>query len=304
MEGREWYRIRELGPGLYAIVDVDGGWFRSNSLVACDPEEKGRAPLIVDAQYNEARGRELKRIAESLGCDEPGLLVITHHHGDHAWGAHAVGANTILMSGRAWEAASQLIGLVPDMYKPFFPWLDFTGSKYTRPSRTYSVQETVDWGGSRIVLVEKGPAHTISDTIVLFPDERVAVVGDLGFNRVVPFALDGTVEGWERLLRELIPELGDWRILPGHGEPGGAEILEATLGYLEWIVREGRRLYEEGVRDPIETLSQLHVPPEYRGWKHQERHAFNLERVYMDLEGLPPGSPSERLLDLAKLVKP
>ncbi|MEB3845271.1 MAG: MBL fold metallo-hydrolase [Desulfurococcales archaeon] len=300
--GCGWCSIARLSDHVVAVVDRDGGWFLSNSGII----DMGGYTLIVDTQYNPRRAADVAGIASSLGFPSDTIVLITHHHGDHAWGTHALRPAHVLMLESSWRAALEIAPAVPDMYKPFFPWLDFTGSKYSRPSILMGRDGCLLQGsnGVRVRIEAYGPAHTVGDAIAIVEDENIAFIGDLAFNRVTPYALDGTVKGWIAALEKLEERLAAHTVVPGHGAPGPAgEILGATRRYLEWVFNTARASLERGVRDPVAVAGEASIPGDYSVWRHPERLAFNLERAFMDLEGRPPGAVSERLPVLASLIR-
>jgi glyoxylase-like metal-dependent hydrolase (beta-lactamase superfamily II) len=80
-------------------------------------------------------------------------------------------------------------------------------------------------GGTRIRLLPlPGRAHTGGDCVVLFPDRKVAAVGDVYAKGSVPWADqfmgDGAIEGVRAAQDSLlawIPADSTWAIVPGHG---------------------------------------------------------------------------------------
>ncbi|MCE4625775.1 MAG: MBL fold metallo-hydrolase [Desulfurococcales archaeon] len=291
--GCGWCRVERVAEGVYAVIDVDGGWFRSNSGLI----DAGRYTIVVDTQYNERRARDLERLIGELGLPRPGLVINTHHHGDHAWGNHVFNAPSIMHEGAA-KMVELLKDIAPDMYKPFFPNLDFTGSKYTTPDIVISGPLTINTQNGKIRLKHFGPAHTVGDIVVEVEWARTAFLGDLMFNRVTPLALDGTVAGWEKVLERLVKEYGGWRLVGGHGPVGDTEVLKKIAEYFRQIIETTEKLLGAGVRDPLTIALEIRSGP-LSGWSEEERVVLNVARAIMDLEGKPPGMLAENLPQLA-----
>lgn len=76
--------LEELTSQVYAYVQPDGGWCLSNSGLVIG----AGAPLLIDTAATETRTRALRAAVESVAQRPPGLLVNTHHHGDHT---HEIG---------------------------------------------------------------------------------------------------------------------------------------------------------------------------------------------------------------------
>lgn len=290
-----WYIIEEPSPGVVAVIDRDGGWFLSNSVLI----DMGGYTLVVDTQYNEPRARDLLEIARSRGLPGRFLVVNTHHHGDHAWGNHVIPGPSI-MRLEAWRAAEAIAPLVPDVYKQFFPWLDFEGSRYSRPWILAGREPLLLEGEERsAVLRPAGPAHTVGDMLVELPREKILVAGDLAFNGVTPLALEGTVKGWLAWLEEAQERYEGWRVIPGHGPIAGPQVFRQLAAYFRHILGGLEYLLSSGApRDPL-VLAEKLTPGPLLGWKERERLVLNIARALMDFEGKPPGAPVEDLPALA-----
>ena len=295
----DWYRIEKLGDGVYAFIDQDGGWFRSNSGIIYN----GEITILVDTQYNEARTRTLLEEIRNLGLPEPRLLINTHHHGDHAFGNHLVPAPAI-MHREAARLVDALAPLVPDLYKQFFPQLDFTGSKYTPPELIAGDRGFEIRGPKGTIRVTyEGPAHTLGDMVVWVDWARVAFVGDLVFNKVTPLAIDGSVRAWQEKLSKLRPRLEGWTIVGGHGPIANDRVLDLLEKYFRHVLGATKYLLDRGLRDPLEIALQASPGP-LMGWRGSERLVLNVARALMDLEGKPPGEPVPDLPVLAmKMVE-
>lgn len=290
-----WYRVEELAPGVYAVVDVDGGWFRSNSGII----DMGGYTLLVDTQYNEPRARQLASIiTRDLGLPEPLIVVNTHHHGDHTFGNHVFKAPKA-MHRHAASMVEALAPHTPGIYKAFFPHLDFTGSRYTRPEIVVGDEGLILQGGRGGVKVSyEGPAHTLGDMVVWVEWAQVAFIGDLVFNGVTPLAIDGSVQAWLRSLESLRERLGGWTIVGGHGPPAGLDVVDILIKYFRHVLGATGYLRREGLRDPLEIALKA-TPGPLAGWRGEERLVLNVARAIMDLEGRPPGEPIADLPGLA-----
>ena len=291
--GCGWCRVEEACRGVYAVIDPDGGWFLSNTGLI----DMGDYTLVIDTQYNEARARDVLALIKGLGLPGDALVVNTHHHGDHAWGNHVFGVHAV-MHERAAEALRELAPLAPDIYKPFFPSLDFTGSRYTEPTIVFRDELVLRGSRGPVTLRHLGPAHTVGDIVVEVGWCDTVFLGDLLFNGVTPLALDGTLEGWARVAR-WIQEHYDGRILVGgHGPPGTTREVALVERYLEHVLQGTREHLERGVEDPLEIAASIGPGP-LEGWSVPERLVLNVARAIMDIRGEPPGAPVPNLAELA-----
>ena len=291
----EWCSVEKIGDGVYALIDRDGGWFLSNTGLV----DMGGYTLVIDTQYNAARARDVLAVIEDLGLPAPKLILNTHHHGDHAWGNHVIGAPAI-MHREAARMVEALKDLAPAMYEPFFPQLDFTGSKYTRPDIVVGDEGLTLQADKGLIHVRYlGPAHTPGDLVAIVDWANVVFAGDLVFNKVTPLALDGTIQGWLRALDELEKLAEGKKIVGGHGPVADKKVLRAIREYLKHVLDGAREALEEGVTDPLAIARRIGPGP-LRGWKDEERLVLNVARALMGLHGRPPGEIPPDLPDLAR----
>src|SRR5436309_116199 len=74
------------------------------------------------------------------------------------------------------------------MVRPF----DFSGIKPVLPNTVFSGKLHLDVGGRAIQLIEVGPAHTAGDTVVLLPEDRILMAGDIVFFGSTPVIWEGS----------------------------------------------------------------------------------------------------------------
>jgi hypothetical protein len=128
---------------------------------------------------------------------------------------------------------------------------------------------------------------------------RVLWVGGLLYDGRVPELAQGSLDGWLAALgrlQALRPRqvLGTvWSQAPEHGEPPA---LAATQGYLTALRKRVLQAMDEGHQPHETTWGEL---PAYRDWPgYSERHGFNLQRAWRELEpvwmemGTPPAPPA------------
>lgn len=115
----------------------------------------------------------------------------------------------------------------------------------------------------KIELIEKGKGHTESDLIMFLPEEGILFAGDLVFNEAHPYLGYGyTVELKERLkeLELMKPEI----VVPGHGDPGGVDIITSIREYIEDLERIVKDLKDAG--GTAKDIENFPMPEKYEGW--------------------------------------
>ncbi len=281
--------LTEVADGVHAYVQPPGGWCLNNAGILTG----GGSCALVDTAATERRARLLRAAALALAPRPPRAVVNTHFHGDHTYGnfvfpeALTIGHERTRTMVRA--AGLHMAGLWPEVC-----WGDI---EITPPDLTFTDRTTLHVGEIRAELVHIGPAaHTTDDTVVWLPDQGVLFTGDLVMNGVTPFCVMGSVAGSLAAL-ERLRALGATTVVPGHGPPGGPELLDANEGYL----RRLQQLAKEGVAagaTPRELARATDLGP-YAELLDAERLLPNLHRAYAEEQGLPQGSP----LDIAALFE-
>jgi glyoxylase-like metal-dependent hydrolase (beta-lactamase superfamily II) len=115
-------------------------------------------------------------------------------------------------------------------------WIDANQGREGMPSEWITDTLNLQLGDESIGLISMGQAHTWCDVVVCFRNRGLLVTGDLVFNGINTFLDEKkgsngmkSIDALKRL--ETMPEVQ--RVVPGHGQPGGRELITAMLTYLE-----------------------------------------------------------------------
>ncbi|HEY7387078.1 MAG TPA: MBL fold metallo-hydrolase [Bryobacteraceae bacterium] len=237
----------EANPETVRLI-VPGVWFRegdldqghSNNIII----EMKDYMIVVDANYpSGARAAmvDVKRISS-----KPVRYVFdTHHHGDHLYGNvlwTQAGATTLAFRGVAeelkrfeparWQAAAKERRDVADLHMdgPEPPKQDINEDAFV-----------LNDGSRKVEFRHFGWAHTRGDGFVYLPKEQVLCTGDAVVNGPYNSVDDAYIENWPTVLRAA-EKLKVKHVLPGHGLPGGRELLtgqEQFMTELFKAVKEG-----------------------------------------------------------------
>jgi glyoxylase-like metal-dependent hydrolase (beta-lactamase superfamily II) len=87
----------------------------------------------------------------------------------------------------------------------------------------------LEFGGASVQLLYMGPAHSPDNIVVYFPSHGLLYGGDLirAANAGVGYQGDADLARWPATL-ELVAALAFEVLVPGHGAPGGRELLDHT----------------------------------------------------------------------------
>lgn len=281
----------EVADRVYAYVQPDGSWWINNTgFVVGD-----RSVISVDACSTEARTRAYRERIASVTASPVTALVNTHHHGDHTFGNSQFAGATIVAHENCRTEVLQFG--IPGNIGIWEP-VEWGALELAPPTLTFTDGVTL-WSDELSVEVRHvgRPAHTSNDSLVWIPEREVLFCGDLLFNGGTPFLLMGSVSGAITVLTEVVAAIPASTIVPGHGPPGGPELIDTVVGYLHFVLDAAARGRAAGL-SPLETARESDLGT-YADWLDAERIVGNLHRAYCDLDpSLPPLDVRAALLDM------
>lgn len=268
-------RLEEVADGVHAFVQPDGGWCLSNAGVLPDAD----VTVVVDTAATIGRATRLREEVDRLRGGSRLLVTNTHQHGDHTFGNCLFGRDALFAAHDTarTDMAESGLGL-----QELWPDVDWGPVEVTLPQITYSDRMTIHRASGPVELIHPGPAHTLGDTVVWLPRQRVLFTGDIVMNGVTPFCLMGSVEGSLRTIRAL-RELRPAVVVPGHGPVCGPEAFDTSTRYLHWV----QRLTEEALsagRSPLDAAREADLG-EWAELLDSERLVANLVRCFAEQRG-------------------
>jgi len=268
--------MKEIAAGVYVIGDRRVPLVPNIGIILGDS-----AALVVDTGMGPANGEKVLATAKGLADGRPLVLTLTHFHPEHGFGAQVFKGAAKIHYNRAQrdELRAKGEGYL-GMFKTFGPGVAaaLEGTVLVEPDDVYDeASTTVDLGGRRVELRTWGLAHTAGDQVVWLPEERILFTGDLAEERMFPIfpwfpPQDASIDAarWAHVLSEA----ASWRpaiVVPGHGDIGGVEIVNAVRDY---IVDVGRRVAQERKSgkgaDAIVADLAPQIRAEYPDWSAPE----------------------------------
>lgn len=283
--------LHEVGDGVHAYLQPDGGWGWSNAGLVTG---EGVA-LLVDTLFDLKLTREMLDAMAAVTATKPiSTLVNTHANGDHCYGNQLVtGAEVIASEAAAEEmevvtpalmhamVGADLGPVLTPFVRQCFGAFDFEGIEVPPPTTTFTGRLHLDVGGRGIEIVEVGPAHTAGDTLVHVPDAKTIFTGDILFVGGTPIVWAGPVGNWIAAC-DLILALDVETIVPGHGPVTGKAGVEAVKRYLELVRSEAAARHAAGM-SAADAARDIELG-EFAEWGEWERIAVNVEAVYRELD--------------------
>jgi glyoxylase-like metal-dependent hydrolase (beta-lactamase superfamily II) len=287
--------LHDLGNAVYAYLQPDGTWGWSNAGLITD----GGTSLLVDTLFDLHLTREMLDTMHRAvpAASQIDMVVNTHANGDHCYGNQLVADARIIASRRTAEEMmtaikpeqfAQLIKQAPLMsrYGQFilhaFGQFDFENTTLTLPKETFDGEMALYVGSKEVRLIEVGPAHTMGDTLVCVPGDRVVFTADILFIGGHPIVWVGPVGNWLRACNRILAMDVDV-IVPGHGPITDKHGVTRIKEYLQYIYDEARIRYEAGM-SALEAAQDIPMD-RYATWTDGERIVVNVAAVYRELSG-------------------
>lgn len=249
------YPADEVASGVYVIhgpmdfPSPDNQGFMNNPAFVLT----GQGVVVVDPGSSVQTGEMVLRQIRKV-TDKPLLAVLnTHVHGDHWLGNQAMR-----------EAYPQVpIYAHPEMLAAVErgageEWVDLMmrasggatrGTEAVGPSIAVSGGDEVVLGAQTFRFHHYGQAHTGTDLMIEIAEKEVLFLADNANNRRIVRIDDGSFAGSIAALEKVKGQVSARVLIPGHGQTGGWEILDAYRDFLAIIYDTVTELYEEGLSD-------------------------------------------------------
>jgi cyclase len=301
--------LHELGDGLFAYLQPDGGWGWSNAGLITG----GESSLLVDTLYDLRLTRQMLTAMDPVLQPRPiQAAVNTHGDPDHCFGNELLPSGAELYATAATaaeigELSPQLLaqiksapGMPPEitafaevMFGPF----EFDGITVRTPSQTFTGRLDVHVGDREVTFLELGPAHTEGDTIVHVADAGVVFTGDLLFSEGTPMVWSN-LSNWIAACDRIV-SLGAAVLVPGHGPVSDASGVRDLQRYLSYVRAEAQTRFEAGMT-PAQAADDIDIT-DYADWGDPERIAANVVAAYRELDpSLAAPSRVELVLEMAR----
>lgn len=282
----------EVGDGVFAYLQADGGWGWSNAGLVTDGEES----LLVDTLFDMTLTRTmLDAMAPITEASPIATIVNTHANGDHCYGNAAVDADEIIASAASAREmdevpAAMLTGMLdraPEMgdvgayLQRIFGPFRFSEVEPAPPTRTFTDSLSLAVGDLALELVDVGPAHTGGDVLVEVPGRSTVFTGDILFNGGTPVVWAGPFGNWVAACDRIID--GGWEtIVPGHGQLATADDVRTLRDYLTWLLDEVRPRHAAGM-GVEETIADIDLG-QWADLGDSERLAVNVDTAFAELD--------------------
>lgn len=305
--------LKDIGNGLYAWLQPDGGWGWSNAGLIRD----GEASLLVDTLFDMTLTRDMLTAMEDatgIGAGKIATIVNTHANGDHCHGNGCCPQAEIIASEASaremaevppatlamFKAAGAKLGPAGAYFADVFAPFDFENVEERVPTKTFSGAMDMKVGDKAVRLIEVGPAHTGGDVLVHVPGDKAVFTGDILFIDGTPLMWAGPVANWIRACETIIAMDVDV-IVPGHGPITDKAGVRRVADYLAYVDREARKRFDAGL--PVREAALDIALGDFSSWGDGERIAVNVDTLYREYRGDGKVTPVIELFALMAQVR-
>ena len=251
--------------------------------------------VVFDTLGTPSLGHALLQKIRAITDQPVRHVVLSHYHADHIYGLQAfrdeTGAEIVAQAkaldyGAAGNTDDEAAGpRLAQRRAALAPWVN-ADTRIVLPGLVFQVAAEIRLGAHRFQLVYAGPAHSMSDLMMLVLPERVLFAGDIVQNGRIPFMASAAVSttNWLAGLQE-VASLAPRFIIPGHGKPatGAAEAIAFTDTYIRFVRRR--------MGDAVARWTEFDAAYQATDWgEYRSIPAFaasnrgNAYRVFLEME--------------------
>ena len=194
--------LRQLIPGHYVYSTTNAGRAFSSGVIATS-----EGAVVVDALDSEAIARAQRESISATIKQPVRYLVSSSFHDPYSKGNLAY-ADVFKIGHENYRA-----GLLDQMKRG---GASAEEQRSRLPTATFRDRLTFHVGGKEFQILHFGRAHTLGDSIVFVPQDRIAYLSEVFFSEEFPNMAQGYGVSWLRVL-EAVEALGADIFVPGHG---------------------------------------------------------------------------------------
>ncbi len=199
--------------------------------------ETERGNIVIDTQFLISQARQVRQEIEKTG--KPILAVIvTHPHPDHYNGTGTLleGLEQIPV----YATLPTLEGIRATEGPKRMQWTPTYGSDYPGstllPNQVVASGQSVTLDGLELRFQDIGEAETSNHTLIALPREQALFCGDLVYNRVHSWLVEGHSSAWLQRLGQVLNEYTTTKsVYPGHGRPTTLLGLNEQISYINLV---------------------------------------------------------------------
>jgi len=269
--------LRQIIPGHYTYSTVNAGRvFSSGTIVTND------GVLVVDALDSEAIARAERATISSTINQPVRYLVSSSFHDPYSKGNLAY-ADVFKIGHENYRA-----GLIDQMKRG---GASAEEQQARLPTATFRDRLTLHLGTKEVQILHFGRAHTLGDSIVFVPQDRIAYLSEVFFCDEFPNMAQGYGVAWLRVL-DAVEALGADVFVPGHGpipeDPRGTRAALRRMRQLLVDARDGiQKEIDRGATED-QAVARVTLPQYEKLPTYAAQREVTVRRMYKELTGKLP----------------
>jgi len=277
--------------GHYGVPDERNEGHTSNAGFVVTDE----GVVVFDALGTPALGNALLQKIRSVTDKPVKYVVVSHYHADHIYGLQAFRDQTdavIVAQEKALDYTAE--GNLDDeaagprleqRRQALAPWVN-ENTRIVMPGFAFKVAAEMRIGKHQLQMIYAGPAHSMSDMMMLVLPERVLFAGDIVQNGRVPFMSSGAVntKNWLHALSS-VGQLQPQFIIPGHGKTSTS--VNEAIGFTQTYIAFVRQKMGDAVANWL-PFEEAYQGVDWKDYAHMpafpESNRGNAYRVFLEIE--------------------
>ena len=275
-------RAQDLGPGFHKIKDGIYTFAPDQATTTCSFVVTEAGVVMIDACNSPVDSRRMAAAIKKV-TDKPVMFLIdTETHSDHT-------ANHFIFSPPAMVINAE--GATAGMKKEYNPKRAETlaakspeirealkGEKMIPPHIEYKDRMTINLGERTFELIYLKNVHSLADTAVWMPKERVLFASSAAnvrtFLNLRPTVVLPDVIASYKLMKSLNPEV----VIAGHGQPTTTIIFDEYEGFYNLLMKRVGEMAAQG--KSLDEIKKELKMPEYADWQGQDRLGVNIDAAW------------------------
>jgi cyclase len=281
---------QDLGPQFKAVRDGIHVYAAKPTDSNCTIILTQEGVVLIDSGHNPPDSHAVMKAVRQLTAQPVRFLINTEPHADHTSGHFVFSPPAVIVAAagagesmrgahnpRRWEPQTLGAPGAAEMRAAL------EGYRLVTPHVEYRDRMTLSVGERTFELHWLKNVHSEADSAIWLPKERVlftaASVSVKRFNNLRPFvSIPDTLDAI-KMMRALQPDL----VIPGHGAPGTAQILDDMERYYVLLVDRVKQMAAQG-RSLDEIKAELKMP-ETDDWVGRDRYPNNIEAAWRAVKG-------------------
>jgi len=226
---------------------VETGYLGAN--VSCLSTARGL--VFIDSPFLPEDGQKWADLTREQTGQSPAYVINTDHHYDHVMGNMFLTPKVICHTKAArgldyLRNKPVLKKVIREAFPDVFPKYeaDIDRVELVRPHITFDKGLSLDMGDATLVLESVG-GHSSATIMIYLAEEKVLFTGD-NVEGQFPYFGQAHFGRWKEALQKML-SLDIDRVIPGHGEVGGKEMVEKYVTFLTELESEVREFQSQGL---------------------------------------------------------